>query len=71
MTSHITQDEQELDRLKPVKIQFTNEKEDERGLFTLMVSGMPARALPNNSYIVNNIQIKMLDEKGIAYYKID
>jgi hypothetical protein len=67
----MTQEEQELDKLKTVKIQFTNEKEDERGLFTLMVSGMPSRALPNNSYIVNNIQIKMLDEKGITYRKID
>jgi hypothetical protein len=67
----MTQEEQELDKLKTVKIQFTNEKEDERGLFTLMVSGMPSRALPNNSYVVNNIQIKMLDEKGIAYHRID
>jgi hypothetical protein len=71
MTSHNTQEEHELDKLNTVKIQFTNEKEDERGLFTLMVSGMPARALPNNSYIVNNVQIKMLDEKGIEYHKID
>lgn len=71
MASHTTQDDEELDKLKTVKIQFTNEKEDERGLFTLMVSGMTARALPNNSYIVNNVQIKMLDEKGIAYHKID
>jgi hypothetical protein len=67
----MTQEEQELDKLRTIKIQFTNEKEDERGLFTLMVSGMPARALPNNSYIVNNVQIKMLDEKGVIYHRTD
>jgi hypothetical protein len=36
-----------------------------------MVSGMPVHTLPNNSYVVNKIQIEMLDEKGIEYHKVD
>jgi hypothetical protein len=66
-----TQNEQDLDQLKLVKIQFKSQEQDEKGLFTLMVSGMPVHTLPNNSYIVNKIHIKMLDEKGIEYNKVD
>ena len=49
----------------------SSQEQDEKGLFTLMVSGMPVHTLPNNSYVVNKIQIKMLDEKGIEYNKVD
>jgi hypothetical protein len=63
--------EQDLGKLEPVRIHFRTEEDDEKGLFTLMVSGMPVHTLTDNNYIVNRMQIKMLDEKGIEYDKID
>jgi len=63
--------EKELGKLKPIRIHFRTEKDDEKGLFTLMVSGMPVHALRDNNYVVNRMQIKMLEEREIEYEKID
>jgi len=65
------ENEQDLGKLQQVRIHFRTEEDDEKGLFTLMVSGMPVHALRDNNYVVNRMQIKMLDEKGIEYDKID
>jgi hypothetical protein len=65
------ENEQDLGKLQQVRIHFRTEEDDEKGLFTLMVSGMPVHALRDNNYVVNRMQIKMLDEREIEYEKID
>jgi hypothetical protein len=47
--------EQDLGKLEPVRIHFRTEEDDEKGLFTLMVSGMPVHALRDNNYVVNRL----------------
>jgi hypothetical protein len=63
--------EDDLDRLKPVRIQFISQEDDKNGFATLMISGMPVHALQNNTYIINRIQVQILDEKHIPYTKLD
>lgn len=59
----------ELSQLKPTKIHFTNKKEEERGFYVLLTSGMPVRAIANSRYIINESQCSMLSRKGIQYVK--
>ena len=62
--------EQDINRLRPVKIHFKDKDSDEKGFYTLMVSGMPVQALPDQNYVVNKIQVGILQEKGIKYEEI-
>lgn len=62
--------EQDINRLKPVKIHFLDKDSDKEGFFSLMVSGMPVIALTDQKYIVNNVQIDTLRRKGIKYEQI-
>lgn len=61
-----TTNDNELKHLKQIRIQFSNSEEEKKGLYTLMVSGMPSH-ISGNVYIVNDLQRKMLDEKKIIY----
>ncbi|MGI0045003.1 MAG: hypothetical protein ACRD47_14955 [Nitrososphaeraceae archaeon] len=56
-----------LNRLKPVRIHFVNKEEQEKGFYSLMVSGMPVNVQGTNQYVVNNMQIKILDREKIQY----
>ena len=51
MRSHSEEGEWSLDKLKPIKIHFKTQEEDEKGLFTLMVSGMPVQSLSHNDIL--------------------
>ncbi len=59
----------ELSQLRPIKIHFPNEDEEERGFYALMTSGMPVRCLPDDRYIINEVQCNLLTEKKINYIK--
>ena len=56
-----------LGHLKTAKIHFKNGKDQEKGFYILMVSGMPLQALPDDRYVINQSQIRLLEEKGIEY----
>jgi hypothetical protein len=56
-----------LNRLKPIKIHFVNREEQEKGFYTLMVSGMPVNVQGTNNYVVNTAQIRILDQEKIQY----
>ena len=58
-----------LDGIERVKIRFNSSTDEERGFYSLMVSGIPVHGLPNHRYVVTNIQCKILEEKGIKYEK--
>lgn len=58
-----------IQNLQRVKIHFDNEKDEERGFYELMVSGMPAIALDNGRYLANLSQLKILEQKKIHYNK--
>ena len=57
----------QFDDLEQVKIHFKTKKDEEKGFYSLMISGMPVHGLPNHSYIVNKSQCKILEQKGIEY----
>ena len=56
-----------LNRLKPIRIHFVNKEEQEKGFYSLMVSGMPVNVQGTNQYVINNMQIKVLDRERIQY----
>ncbi|HYA82415.1 MAG TPA: hypothetical protein VEH06_03055 [Candidatus Bathyarchaeia archaeon] len=56
-----------IQNLRRVKIHFDNEKDEEKGFYELMVSGMPAIALDKGRYLANVLQLKILEENGISY----
>lgn len=58
-----------IQNLRRAKIHFDNEKDEEKGFYELMVSGMPAIALDNGRYLANISQLKILDQKKIHYNK--
>jgi hypothetical protein len=60
---------EDLDEIEPVKIQFKTKNDEEKGFYSLMISGTPVHGLPNHIYIVNKSQCKMLKQKGIAFEK--
>jgi hypothetical protein len=41
--------------------------DEEKGLYELMVSGMPAIALDNGQCLANPLQLKVLEKNGIHY----
>jgi hypothetical protein len=61
--------ERPLDGIERVKIHFKNQTDEEKGFYSLMVSGMPVHGLPNHKYVVTTSQCKILEEKGIKYEK--
>ena len=46
------------------------EKHNAEAFYDLMLNG-PVKCLPDNVYVVNEQQIKLLKKKGIPYNKID
>jgi len=56
-----------IQNLRIVKIHFDNKKEEEKGFYKLMVSGIPVNALDNGQYLVNRMQRKILDDGHINY----
>ncbi len=59
----------ELSQLRPIKIRFASEEEEVKGFYALMISGMPVHCLPDNGYIINEVQCKVLSDKNIPYIK--
>ena len=56
-----------IQNLRRVKIHFDTEKDEEKGFYELMVSGMPAIALDKGRYLANPLQLKVLEKNGIHY----
>ena len=53
-----------IQNLRRVKIHFDDEKDEEKGFYELMVSGMPAIALDNGRYLANALHLKVLEKNG-------
>lgn len=56
--------------LRRTKIYFRNDKDEENGFYQLLVSGMPAVALANGRYVVNDEQLNILQNNKIKYIPV-
>jgi hypothetical protein len=62
--------EDELNKLRYIRIKFSLPKDKENGFYTLMISGQPVRCLKNGVYIISPSQRRMLEEKAIPFVMI-
>jgi hypothetical protein len=58
-----------LESIERFRIHFKNQNDEEKGFYSLMVSGIPVHGLPNHRYVVSKLQCKLLEDKGIEYEK--
>jgi hypothetical protein len=54
-----------------VKIKFDTRHDQIEGFYTLMTSGSSGYVSSNKQYFANEQQIKMLQEKGIKFTKLE
>lgn len=57
----------DIQNLRKVQIHFNNRKDQEKGFYKLLVSGIPINALENGRYLVNMTQRKILEDNQIHY----